>query len=198
MTPFDAFLRALDRLWIPRSSDPKERIPLRVIGSVALMLQVNYVRGTKDGDILESLSLPIDVQVRLKALGGKGTMLATHHNIYLDIVPAAIPFLPRAPIFHPVEHLNRLLTHFHVEALDITDVVVSKLKPFRPNDLFDIEQMAARGHLDPEYVASRFKAALDAHSMSAISDEFPQYARNLNQIERDYFFTDETPFEFDE
>lgn len=198
MTPFDAFLLDLDRLWVPLPNDPQGKIPLRVIGSVALMLQVEYVRGTKDGDILESQSLPPDVQARLEALGGKGTALAKRHNIYLDFVCAALPFLPSPPIFHSVEDLNRALTHFQVEALDITDVVVSKLKPFRPNDVFDIEQIAAKGFLDPEYVAERFKAALDAHSMSAISDDFPRYAQNLNQIERDYFFTDETQFEFDE
>ena len=57
MREVDDFFRELDGLW---TSLPEERIRLPIIGSAALMLQVDYARGTKDSDILETAALTVD------------------------------------------------------------------------------------------------------------------------------------------
>jgi len=173
-------------------------MPLRVIGSGALMLQVKYLRGTKDGDVLESLAINQAVKGKLLGLGGPGTPLARRCGIYLDVVNSGLPFLPRLPLFHPIERLNAAMQNFTVEALDVVDVVVSKLKPFRPNDRRDIESMCNLGHVDPDLVVERFRAAADAILGSAYADDLPLYAERLNQIERDWLFTDESQFDFEE
>lgn len=51
MNLVDDFFEELDRLWTPEEGG--RRIPLHVIGTTALVLQTNYERGTKDGDVLE-------------------------------------------------------------------------------------------------------------------------------------------------
>ena len=45
------FLTEIDAKWKPIGGEP---ILLQVIGSAALMLQCDYERGTKDGDVLEA------------------------------------------------------------------------------------------------------------------------------------------------
>jgi hypothetical protein len=46
-----AFLIDLDERW---SQPETDKLPLKIIGSTALMLQASYTRTTKDGDILEA------------------------------------------------------------------------------------------------------------------------------------------------
>lgn len=190
MSPVEAFLRELDRLW-----DGEDRVTLRVIGSVALMLQVPFVRPTKDSDVLEVASLSEDARHRLRTLGGEKTPLAERHRIYLDIVPAALPFLPKPPVFHRSEELSAKLQHFEVEVLDVIDVVVSKLKRFSVNDQGDIEEMANLGAVDPTLFLERFKNALDANSMSAVADDYPMIVDNFHAVQRDWLFVDESDVE---
>jgi hypothetical protein len=194
MTPFDDFLIELDHRWVPETN---QRICFRVIGSVALMLQADYRRVTKDGDMLETIALTTAIQDRLLALGGKATELAEKHNIYLDIVHSGLPFLPHLPTYHKCSPLNERLVHFEIEVLDVLDVVVTKLKPFRPNDRKDIEAMADLGLVDPELLVERFRSAMDRASMSSCADDFPKYISNLNRVERDWLYTDETVFDLE-
>lgn len=46
---FKELLTEIDARWKPVGAEP---ITLQVIGSAALMLQADYERGTKDGDVL--------------------------------------------------------------------------------------------------------------------------------------------------
>jgi energy-converting hydrogenase Eha subunit C len=63
------------------------------------MLQADYNRGTKDGDVLESAPINQAIKTELLGLGGKGTALAKRHDLYLDIVAGGILFLPAATIY---------------------------------------------------------------------------------------------------
>lgn len=187
MSPVEAFLLELDRLW-----DGDDCVSLRVIGSVALMLQVDYMRPTKDSDVLEVATLTTRTRERLRELGGKGTPLALRHQVYLDIVPEALPFLPRPPLFHPAVELSAKLKHFEVEVLDVVDVVISKLKRFSASDQGDIEAMAEMGVVDPGVFVERFMSAYDGNLMSAIVDDYPKILANFHAVQRDWLYMDET------
>ncbi|BDU75731.1 hypothetical protein METESE_06890 [Mesoterricola sediminis] len=168
---------------------------LHVIGSTALMLQSNYVRGTKDSDVLEAADLPSDIAAELLALAGRGTSLAARHQIYLDIVPRGLPFLPLAPVWHSLRGFSDQLVNFQVESLDIVDVTVSKLKRFNLNDQADVRAMVERGMVSHDELVERFKSAVDRFSGDARAYDLPKCVRNLNQVERDLFLEDGTEIE---
>ncbi len=184
MTIFERFFEELDALWIPR---PSERIRLRVFGSAALMLQANYTRGTKDGDVLETTDLTIEVRRRLIELGGHGTPLHTRHRLYVEVVAASVPFLRQAPRWQKVPAFDGKLQSLDVEVLDVVDVVVSKLKRFNGNDRNDIEAMIDMGLVAHASLVACFEEAIDANSMDARADDFPRYVQNLHVVERDMF-----------
>lgn len=182
MAAIDRLLIEIDRRWKP--AEPG-KILLRLIGSGALMLQAEYERGTKDGDILETQSITPSVKERLLTLAGKNTAFHRRFGVYIDVVMHALPFLAQRPIFHSVPRLSGL-EHFSVEALDIVDVVVSKLRRFNANDDFDIREMASRGLIDHKRLIDRFEKAVDSFSLDARIEDVPKTIRNLNTVERDY------------
>ena len=65
------------------------------------------------------------------------------------------------------------------------DVVVSKLKPFRPQDKKDIEFLANKKLLPHARLLERFQLVLDYHSMDARAGDFPKFFENLNTVERE-------------
>ena len=193
MTPHEALLLELDRLWKVGDSS---KIRVRILGSMALMLQTDYERGTKDGDILYAEPIDARVKERLLALGGQGTPLARRHRIYLDVVSRGILMLPAQPQFLPLPTLSAQLTHFEVEVLSIPDVVISKLKPFRPSDIADIAAMILRGHMTHDQFVALFRSAVDRFADSATGTaKLPKIVENFHQIERDHFGVEETPIE---
>jgi hypothetical protein len=186
------FLRDLDRAWTPTAS-PK--VPLRIIGSTALMLQASYERGTKDSDVLETVDLGADIRARLEAIAGRGSKLHVRHKLYVDIVSGGLPFLTQSPRWVDVPDLNAGLTNLHVQVLHIVDVVVSKLKRFHPYDLQDIDAMVASGLVDHGLLIERFREAVDGYLLDARAEDLPKYVANLHQVERDLFGVPETAIE---
>ena len=75
--PIDAFFQEIDRAW---PEQPAGKIQLRLLGSTALMLQTDYARGTKDGDVLDTATLTVETKDRLLALAGAGTRLHARHK----------------------------------------------------------------------------------------------------------------------
>ena len=188
----EAFFREIDRLW----EAPKPgKTPLRVIGSGALFLQTNYSRATKDGDVLETLEVTASLKEKLTELAGKRTPLHKRTGLYLDIVAAGLPFLPQGPRFHPQKKLNEGLRYFSIEALDVIDVVVSKLKRFSQNDADDVRAMVDRNLIGHERLIERFKAAVDGFSMDSRADDLPRYINNLRRVERDMLRVPESDIE---
>jgi hypothetical protein len=183
------FLRDLDRAWTPTGSS---KVPLRIIGSTALMLQASYARGTKDSDVLETVDLNADIRTRLEAIAGKGSKLHARHKLYVDIVSGSLPFLAPEPQWSDVSDLNGDLTNFHVHVLAIVDVIVSKLKRFHAYDLQDIEAMVDRGLVDHSLLIERFREAVDGYLLDARAEDLPKYIANLHQVERDLFGVAET------
>jgi hypothetical protein len=186
------FLRDLDRAWTP-TAWPK--IPLRIIGSTALMLQASYERGTKDSDVLETGDLDEDVRAQLESIAGQRSKLHIRHKLYVDIVSGGLPFLAPSPRWLDIPDLNADLTNFHVQVLQIVDVVVSKLKRFHAYDLQDIEAMVERGLVNHGLLIERFREAVDGYLLDARADDLPKYVANLHRVERDLFGAPETAIE---
>lgn len=185
------FFKEIDNFWKPIGEEP---IELSTIGSTALFLQSSYSRGTKDSDILESKNLSPHIPEKLEKLAGIGSRLAQKHKMYLDIVKSALTFLPAKPLFHPID-ANLKLTHFRIRVLDVVDVVVSKLKTFRAQDVDDIHSMVKLKLVDRGRLVDRFKLAMDRWLLDSRALDLPVYIENLHAVERDFLRVDETPIE---
>lgn len=192
MNAIERFLVAIDAAW-PLPVAPQ--IELRILGSAALFLQCDYLRGTKDADVIETVQMGDDVQTALLALAGRGTPLHDHHRLYLDLLGARFPFLPPEPMWWPMEGLTARLTHFSVTALDPTDVLISKLPRFHAVDVQDIAAVIRRDLVYHPELVSRFQAAIDSFSMDSRSDDFLKYVARLHQVERDFFGVAESKIE---
>jgi hypothetical protein len=190
-TPIDPFLLDLDAQW--PTGGPK--IPLKVIGSTALMLQTDHVRGTKDSDVLGVDPVQGQVAEDLIALAGEHTRFHRKHQVYLDVVNSGLPFLPHPLVWHPVDRLDALLRNFEILVLDVTDVVVSKLKRFHENDKNDIQAMIDRELIDHAHLVDRFHSAAEVFSGDARASQVLLYAQNLNWVEREYLAVPETRYE---
>jgi hypothetical protein len=189
-------MRAVERLLVDVSNawQLDARPTLKFIGCSALLLRTNYDRGTKDGDVLQTAALDSKSREHPLALAGKGTALAYRSRVYIEIVGSGVPFLPQSPKWHPVA-IAGMSDTLAVEALDVVDVVVSKLKRFHGDDRADVEAMISRKLVPHELLIERFRSAVDVWADGAAADDLPRYVRNLHQVERDMFVVDETEIE---
>ena len=149
----------------------------------------------KDSDIFETTDLTAEDQQRLRELAGVGTALYERRNLCIDIVRNGVPFLPHVPVWHALPEINGELEHLEIAVLDVVDVVVSKLKPFRPNDQSDIDAMIERDLVPHARLIERFRSAVDMFIGDAREVELPRYIANLHQVERDMFLVPETEIE---
>ena len=182
MQAISDFFVEIDRQW-PR--EPANKVRLSIIGCSALMLQASYERGTKDSDVFETVDLSADTKRCLVAIAGPGTELHRRRKLYIDIVANGVPFLPHAPVWHPVLGLNQVLAHLEVVVLDVVDVVVSKLKRFHANDQSDIDAMIELGLVPHGRLIERFRAAVDEFIGDARAQDLPRYVAHLHRVERD-------------
>lgn len=188
MRPAESFLTELAARWTGRP------LILRIIGATALTLQADHQRGTRDADVLETTELDDETRALLLALAGPGAELAERWRLYVQIVRNGIPFLPRPPLWCPVE-LPSAPPTIKVFALDVVDVVVSKLKRFAPHDKADIEAMIRADRVPHDLLVRRFLSAVDGFLGDARESELPRYVANLNEVERDLLGVDETEVE---
>lgn len=180
MAPIREFLSAIDARWKPIGPEP---LALQIIGSAALMLQTDYDRGTKDGDVLESRHDAAAIKDQLLVLAGRNTDISKQFSIYIDVVRRGLLFLPQQPAFHPMPDFP--LENFKVEVLDPVDVAVSKLIRYNNEDANDIRAMADRNLLDHARLVSRFEAAAERFSLDARAPDVPGYLKHLRTVERD-------------
>ena len=192
MALIDDFFVELDEKWgaVPA------RLRLSIIGCGALVLQTDYDRGTKDSDILETTNLGAEAAARLEKLAGRDSEMHQRRRHYVDVVGNGIPFLPEVPSWHPLDALNERLRSLELVALDVTDVCVAKLKPFRAQDKDDVDAMIRRGLVAHEKFVERFQSAFLSFSYDARAYEaLPRFIANLHEVERDMFVVDETDIE---
>jgi hypothetical protein len=186
----EALLQEVDRAW----RQPGPRIPLRIIGSTALMLQTSYDRGTKDSDVLETDEVTDQIAGRLIEIAGPNTVIHRRHGMYVDIVRRGIPFRRQSPVYLPLEQLNTKLMHFEVFAMSVVDVVIGKLARFNASDRSDIDAMVERDLIAHRDVVSCFREAID-FKMDLMAGEFTEYVRHVHTVERDMFDVAETEFD---
>lgn len=184
-----SFLKEIDESWTKSS---EKKITLKILGSLALMLQCGYQRKTKDMDIFELDEVTPNIKSSLQEIAGKESKLCKKYRMYLDFVAKALPFLPPRPNFYPLVDLNKELKHFCFWALEVTDVVISKLSRFQSSDIDDIRAMIERRLVKHETLLERFKLAFDQWEMSSRREKLPLIIKNLNEIERDLFLVKET------
>lgn len=141
------------------------------------------------------MDLREETKSALLAVAGKGTDVAVRHRHYIDIVANGIPFLLQAPLWHPVPEISGQLSHFALFALDIVDVVVSKLKRFSALDQSDIDAMIDRDLVPHDRLLERFRDAADIFSGDARAEDLPKYVANLHRVERDMLDVAETDIE---
>jgi hypothetical protein len=77
MTPVESLLHEIDVRWRLQAA---AKIPLHLIGCSALLLQTQYNRGTKDGDVLETAELVAEARDQLLELAGEHTSLHKRHR----------------------------------------------------------------------------------------------------------------------
>ncbi len=186
MKHVERFLRELAKGW-----EHPSKPTLCLIGSTALMLRAQYERGTKDSDILETAELDHETRQQLLALGGRNSKIADRWRLYLEVVPPGLPFLPQAPRWHPVE-IEGAPDTLRFKALDVVDVVVSKLARFNPNDRSDVSAMVERDLVPHGLFLERFRSAVDVFSCDARAEDLPRYVRNLQEVERDMLGVNES------
>jgi|GEM_PF-549945 hypothetical protein len=194
VNPIEQFFVELDGLW----GGAEPRLALKVLGSTALMLQADYLRGTKDSDVLGVMPVEGEIKDKLRTLAGPGSRLEALHHFYLDVVPSGLPFLPHPPQFSPLDSLDSLdarLGSFQVSVLSVVDVVVSKLKRFNGHDRDDVRAMVDMELVEHEPLLERFRSAVDRFSMDARADDLPAIIKHLHWVERECFFTRPTRIE---
>jgi hypothetical protein len=157
MSQVEEFFNDLDRSWPLGAGAP---VTLRLLGSTALILQTSFQRGTKDGDILETDQITVEIESALLAIAGKDTAIHRRHRMYLEFLSAAFPFLPFDPLWHAVVPSAPDYQHFRLEVLDVVDVVIAKLARFHKTDRDDIAAMAERDLIEPRRFAERFQSAV--------------------------------------
>ena len=185
------FIKQVDALWETTQATP---LPLKVIGGAALVLNFNYSRVTKDTDIIEVSELTNDIQASLAKIAGSNSTLCRRFHLYIDVVKKGIPMLPPKPNFLPDKILNSQLKNFHVEVLDVTDVIVSKIRRFSATDIDDIKAMIDLKVVSSDELLDRFKQAIEPWKFDARSEELPQIIKNFHSVQRDMLFVEESSF----
>lgn len=185
MSPAREFLTEIARRW---SVEPAT---VRIIGATALALQVDYDRGTTDADVLRATGLSESAETYLLDLAGPGSALAKRWRLHVELVPNGVPFLPHGPVWREIT-LPDAPPVFRALALDVVDVVVSKLKRFHANDRADVGAMIEAGHVTHAKFVERFRSAADVFAYDARAEDLPKYVANFHEVERDVFGVDES------
>ena len=114
---------------------------------------------------------PADMAEELQTIAGPGSKLAKRYRVHLDFVTISEP---------PEDYEGRLTEMFpgrfsnlRLFALEIHDLVLTKLTRNAPLDREDVKVLAKGGHLDPNVLRERYQheirprlAAPDRHDLT--------------------------------
>ncbi|MCP5463842.1 MAG: hypothetical protein H7A33_02340 [Deltaproteobacteria bacterium] len=189
-------LQCLDKE-IDKIKSLKTPIELNVLGSTALFLQSNYERKTKDIDFFEiehTSSHPSFEASVIQKIGGKASGFHKLHGVFFEFVSKNILFIPQRPIFNTCDNINENFKNILLRVLDVHDVIVSKIKPYRPTDREDIKTMIEQGLVDHQKLVERFKLAMYKWELDR-AYLFKDLIKNLNDMEQSFFEVEPSQFD---
>jgi hypothetical protein len=128
-----------------------EPVDLRCIGGFVLTQLHGLPRPTGDIDVLTTIPSRTE---KLIEIAGKGTALSAKYKLAIQIVGVANP---------PEDYESRLTEMFpgrfknlRLMALDVYDVVLTKMERNEPRDLEDFKFLARNVPLDPTVLEERY------------------------------------------
>jgi hypothetical protein len=151
-----AFLDELDKLLA-------EPVELHCLGGFVVTIFYGVVRDT--GDIDSLLIHPREEVQNLLFLAGRGSDLSKKYKLYLQDVGGIADY--------PENYEDRLenlwpgrFTHLWLRALEIHDLVLTKLTRNSPKDRFDVGALAKAGWLNPEVLKERYQSEVRLNIMT--------------------------------
>jgi len=148
--PWKSFLEELDSLL------PKQ-VTLHCLGGFVLALLYNLPRPTADVDYVNINPLP--AQEHLLAIAGLGSRLAKKHKLYLQ--RASVADLP----YNNEDRLSELdlgLNNLRIFALELYDLVLSKICSPRPKDFEDAKYLITTQNLAYNPLYARWQSDLQS------------------------------------
>ncbi len=176
------FLQALDEALVAYA-EAGERLDVYPIGRAALILHygLSFQGGaTKDFDVIQIGHPPTRLARKASELFGPGTPNARSLGLYLEWVQDGLP--PLAPNFE--RRANEMIGEWQVLRLwqlDIHDLVVTKLKSFRPQDRVDLQFLCDQGSLQVDRLRELLESAF---RWTTPKDGDPDRDRAFDNLER--------------
>ena len=145
--PWLGFLTELD-------AKLEEPVSMACMGGFVMQFCFGLKRITFD---IDSCAIhPLDHDAVVDILAGQNSPLRKKYGIYIQHVRV---------VNLPCDHTSRLLQldlpylkRLSLWALDAHDLALSKLERFSERDLFDVQHLAANGHIDLETLQQRYFA----------------------------------------
>ncbi|HEV2202809.1 MAG TPA: DUF6036 family nucleotidyltransferase [Bryobacteraceae bacterium] len=128
-----------------------ENVQLHCCGGFVATKLYGVARETNDVDFL---AIVPNAWGGIAELAGEGSPLYRTHKLYLDAVTVATP--PENYEQRLVEMFPGAWTHLQLYALEAHDLALTKLQRNFDRDRDDIQQLAAKGHLNSEVLKKRY------------------------------------------
>ncbi len=172
--PWFSFLKDLD----PIAGEPT-KIPC--IGGFAVTQYYGLARTTADLDVIDVA--PLAARKRLIEAGGRGSILARRHRVYLDFVGIAqVPYEYEgrlAPIY------GGLFQNIRLFVADPYDIALCKLKRDSDRDFQDVLYLARSTPFDLEILERRYREELRPYLFGSASEADFALAHWLESIRED-------------
>jgi hypothetical protein len=185
-TPRDDVLRFLKA--VEAQLEPDQELELYLGGGAALILAYDGELATVDVDFIGPKTGRL---LELSKLMGKGSEVHAQTELYFDVVPPGL--FPsdmgwrRRAI--PVE--LREVQRIRLRALEVHDLIISKLKRFAEKDRRDVRALCNRPDVDVETLRSRYREA----RLLLDLDERERMDLNFQVVEVEYLGREPSEFE---
>ena len=153
--PWLSFLAEVDRRL-------EHAVELHCLGGFVLAVLWGLPRPTGDIDFIECR--PASASAAVQEIAGEGSELDRRFRIHVHDVGVAE---------YPADYVSRLVditpegfARLRLRALEVHDVVLTKLGRNGPRDRADVEFLARRGAIDPRILAERFEHEFGPYALN--------------------------------
>ena len=147
--PWLSFLRDVDRAL-------ERPVAVHCLGGFVLAVLWELPRPTGDVDFIEIE--PSDAASELLEIAGEGSELSTRYKLHFHQVTVAE--FPAGYASRLVDITPKEFQRLRLEALEVHDLVLTKLGRNSPRDRSDVDFLASKGALDRHRLEARFEAEL--------------------------------------